>query len=326
MSSDDNDEEQAKRLQIDPFHLEPNYISIPVHPIIFFDLIPGLEEKVPRLPQRSISLMDMEGEKNLLIPFTCSRCKEASSTTSRVPCLCGVICDTCKRNSNASFLSTETLFVCSFCKFEYTPDTGHMGFPPLSTHSHRIVELFDWVTNHCAATCHFCPKSYESIQVLQLHMSECAKQNYKMCVSISCLKPIVPGVSHVCLYNLTSAKEYARVPFLPIPEPIYNIHLIIIIASSVYPPPLPLQGFMDHICDCIAEAPDQASFTFYGERFKGTQCNTAIAVCHEDRMNELINHIHNDDYVGSARSTPNPLLVHRAQPTSYRMYPLLHSF
>jgi hypothetical protein len=59
---------------------------------------------------------------------------------------------------------------------------------------------------------------------------------------------------------------------------------------------------MTQICDSIAEAPEEALYAFYAERFRGEQCNIDMEAFHEDHMNELMNHVHDDDCIGTTQS------------------------
>jgi hypothetical protein len=170
---------------------------------------------LPRLPPRSMTLFDLDGERRLLETFVCSKCKDISSTTSSVPCSCGVLCDTCKKSSNASWRSDENLFACWLCDKKYPPEPGYELCPPLSTYSSRIGTLFEWVVGNCTATCHFCRQSYESIRAVHLHMSDCAEKRVKMCKSISCLQSIRCDQPHHCIYDHSVAKKYGQVPSHP---------------------------------------------------------------------------------------------------------------
>jgi hypothetical protein len=218
MARNDDNEHKTKRVKKDPFHLEPSYISIPVRDVLLFDAI-GDGIMLPRLPQRSMALFDLDGERGLLRTFACGGCKDISSTASRVPCSCGVLCDTCKTRCRLVSGSSETEFVCMFCSSKYTPQRGHELCPPLSSHSRPIGCLFEWVAGNCSATCHVCSRSYESIRAVHMHLPDCAKSNIRLCTSISCLKPIACDEPHKCGYDRSFAESYGQVS-----SPIRTLH------------------------------------------------------------------------------------------------------
>jgi hypothetical protein len=210
-----SDEQQIKRIRRDPFQLEPSYVSLPVYPVLLFDAIGAEGARLPRLPPRSMTLFDLDGEGGLLETFACGKCKDISSTTSSVPCRCGVLCDTCKKGSYAAHRSDENLFGCWLCDTKYPPKAGYELCPPLSAYSGRIGTLFEWVVGNCTATCHFCTRSYESIRAVHLHMPDCARQRLRLCTSTCCLQPISCDEPHQCIYDLPAAKKYAQVPLSP---------------------------------------------------------------------------------------------------------------
>jgi hypothetical protein len=208
-----DEERQPKRTKRDSFQLEPSYVSIPMHPVLLFDAIGDGGVQLPRLTQRSTTLFDLDGERGLLGTFACNRCKDISSTTSSVPCRCGVLCDICKTKSHWAWLSNENEFGCIFCSIKYPPKAGHELCPPLSSYSRRIGGLFEWVVDNCAATCPICSESHKSIRTLHSHLPNCTKQRLKLCRSISCLRPINcdDRTPHQCMYDQSVAKKYGQV-------------------------------------------------------------------------------------------------------------------
>jgi hypothetical protein len=222
----ENEEPQPKRVRRDPFRLEPSFVSIPVYPVLVFDAIGKDGTEVPRLHRRSADLLDLKGERHLLDSFTCSKCKDISSTTSRVPCSCEMMCDACKKKSYSVYAYNDEsllefsftkagVFACVFCSAQYSPEVGYEKCPPLSIYSRRIGSLFGWVVGNCAATCHICQKSHESIQALHLHMPDCANERYRLCKSVTCLRPIDCETPHQCAYGRSAARDYGRVRPLP---------------------------------------------------------------------------------------------------------------
>jgi hypothetical protein len=284
---------RAKRSRKDPFQLEPSYVSIPLLPVILYDVKPGSAEELPRLPQRSVRMLKCEGERGLLEPFTCGMCRDVSTTTSYVPCLCDLLCDACKRLSHdPSYVDGDGKFGCKLCGAEYTPKPGYETCPPMSIHNHRIAILFQFVVTRCTVNCHFCSEQYPSVQALNVHMQDCAKDKFTLCRSISCLQPVNPDVPHVCMYNEWTASGYAEAPPLP---------LLVSARAFLYAPPppppsiIPLQGFFRYICSQVRQAFELAPSVLYGGVHQNDSCSNLFQVLHQNLMELLEENIVLDD-------------------------------
>jgi hypothetical protein len=199
-----------KRICADRYHVEPVYVPIPTKPVILFDV--GLDgAHVPRIPKRSLCMLNMDAERRTTRPFTCSACGDASSTTSCVPCACRLLCDVCKTKSHDPDYENDATFGCKLCGVEYPPSDGCEAHPPMSIPSARTIVLFEWMVTGCSATCRFCLEEHPSLQDLHLHMPECGKENFRLCSSISCLYVLIPGIPHHCSYGACVAADYGEV-------------------------------------------------------------------------------------------------------------------